>query len=246
MLGQTGSMVSTAGRKSWHLLGYLHNHARMWFASIWIFTLRLPGAWGFFLRHLIDGNLGLQHSQLALGCGPSHTRQDLPCNCRQLRRTPTSASAPQVSHQRPAPCRCRQYSCPASRPRRRTSTQRHPASSFSLKKTCRPGIPAGPVPAPEGHRRPDRAPAVRPLPVAAPVHRFTADAVSDALARRSPRRPPLSPCRPARSFWTSPAHRALRRSAHPSPRPAPSPARWRIRPPCRAKGHHPDPSPARP
>ena len=22
--------------------GYLHNHARMWFASIWIFTLRLP------------------------------------------------------------------------------------------------------------------------------------------------------------------------------------------------------------
>jgi deoxyribodipyrimidine photo-lyase len=22
--------------------GYLHNHARMWFASIWVFTLRLP------------------------------------------------------------------------------------------------------------------------------------------------------------------------------------------------------------
>jgi len=38
--------------------GYLHNHARMWFASIWIFTLRLPwtlGA-GFFLRHLIDAD----------------------------------------------------------------------------------------------------------------------------------------------------------------------------------------------
>jgi deoxyribodipyrimidine photo-lyase len=36
--------------------GYLHNHARMWFASIWIFTLRLPWALGadFFLRHLID------------------------------------------------------------------------------------------------------------------------------------------------------------------------------------------------
>ena len=38
--------------------GYLHNHARMWFASIWIFTLRLPWALGadFFLRHLIDGD----------------------------------------------------------------------------------------------------------------------------------------------------------------------------------------------
>ncbi len=38
--------------------GWLHNHARMWFASIWIFTLRLPwelGA-GFFESHLLDGD----------------------------------------------------------------------------------------------------------------------------------------------------------------------------------------------
>ncbi len=38
--------------------GYLHNHARMWFASIWIFTLRLPWELGadFFMRHLLDGD----------------------------------------------------------------------------------------------------------------------------------------------------------------------------------------------
>ncbi|MCC5839049.1 MAG: hypothetical protein JJT96_02910 [Opitutales bacterium] len=38
--------------------GYLHNHARMWFASIWIFTLRLPWELGadLFLRHLVDGD----------------------------------------------------------------------------------------------------------------------------------------------------------------------------------------------
>ncbi len=38
--------------------GYLHNHARMWFASIWIFTLRLPWRIGadFFFRHLLDGD----------------------------------------------------------------------------------------------------------------------------------------------------------------------------------------------
>lgn len=38
--------------------GYLHNHARMWFASIWIFTLRLPWALGadFFLRNLLDAD----------------------------------------------------------------------------------------------------------------------------------------------------------------------------------------------
>ena len=39
-------------------MGYLHNHARMWFASIWIFTLRLPWSLGadFFLRHLLDAD----------------------------------------------------------------------------------------------------------------------------------------------------------------------------------------------
>jgi deoxyribodipyrimidine photo-lyase len=38
--------------------GYLHNHARMWFASIWIFTLRLPWSLGadFFLRYLVDAD----------------------------------------------------------------------------------------------------------------------------------------------------------------------------------------------
>lgn len=38
--------------------GFLHNHARMWFASIWIFTLKLPWQLGadFFLRHLLDGD----------------------------------------------------------------------------------------------------------------------------------------------------------------------------------------------
>ncbi|MEM7465570.1 MAG: FAD-binding domain-containing protein [Pseudomonadota bacterium] len=39
-------------------IGYLHNHARMWFASIWIFTLKLPWQLGadFFYRHLLDGD----------------------------------------------------------------------------------------------------------------------------------------------------------------------------------------------
>jgi deoxyribodipyrimidine photo-lyase len=38
--------------------GYLHNHARMWYASIWVHTLRLPWTLGaaFFLEHLLDGD----------------------------------------------------------------------------------------------------------------------------------------------------------------------------------------------
>ena len=37
---------------------YLHNHARMWFASIWIFTLNLPWQLGaeFFMKYLLDGD----------------------------------------------------------------------------------------------------------------------------------------------------------------------------------------------
>ena len=38
--------------------GYLHNHIRMWFASIWIFTLELPWQLGanFFMENLLDGD----------------------------------------------------------------------------------------------------------------------------------------------------------------------------------------------
>ena len=37
---------------------WLHNHVRMWFASIWVFTLRLPWALGadHFMQHLLDGD----------------------------------------------------------------------------------------------------------------------------------------------------------------------------------------------
>jgi len=37
---------------------YLHNHTRMWFASIWIFTLNLPWQKGaeFFMKYLFDGD----------------------------------------------------------------------------------------------------------------------------------------------------------------------------------------------
>lgn len=38
--------------------GYLHNHVRLWFASIWVFTLKLPWVLGaeWFYRHLLDGD----------------------------------------------------------------------------------------------------------------------------------------------------------------------------------------------
>ena len=58
MLGDTGIDGFDHWARELVATGYLHNHARMWFASIWIFTLRLPWELGadFFLRHLIDGD----------------------------------------------------------------------------------------------------------------------------------------------------------------------------------------------
>ena len=58
MAGQTGIDCFDVWADELVRTGYLHNHARMWFASIWIFTLRLPWELGadFFLRHLMDGD----------------------------------------------------------------------------------------------------------------------------------------------------------------------------------------------
>jgi len=56
--GETGLAPFDHWAQELATTGYLHNHARMWFASIWIFTLRLPWELGadFFLRHLADGD----------------------------------------------------------------------------------------------------------------------------------------------------------------------------------------------
>jgi deoxyribodipyrimidine photo-lyase len=56
--GQTGLDCFDAWAEELVQTGYLHNHARMWFASIWIFTLELPWRLGadFFYRHLLDGD----------------------------------------------------------------------------------------------------------------------------------------------------------------------------------------------
>ena len=56
--GRTGIAAFDVWARELVETGYLHNHARMWFASIWIFTLKLPWELGadFFLRHLMDGD----------------------------------------------------------------------------------------------------------------------------------------------------------------------------------------------
>ena len=56
--GMTGIGCLDAWANELRQTGYLHNHVRMWFASIWVHTLRLPWQLGadFFMRHLLDGD----------------------------------------------------------------------------------------------------------------------------------------------------------------------------------------------
>jgi deoxyribodipyrimidine photo-lyase len=58
MEGRTGIACFDAWVGELRELGWLHNHARMWFASIWIFTLGLPWQLGsdFFYKHLLDAD----------------------------------------------------------------------------------------------------------------------------------------------------------------------------------------------
>lgn len=55
---QTGNRVIDYFANELVTTGYLHNHARMWFAAWWVHEARLPWPSGaaFFFRHLLDGD----------------------------------------------------------------------------------------------------------------------------------------------------------------------------------------------
>ena len=59
ILGKTGIECFDFWSNQLHTDGYLHNHARMWYASIWIHTLKLPWELGasHFLEYLVDGDI---------------------------------------------------------------------------------------------------------------------------------------------------------------------------------------------
>ena len=73
--GNTGIDCFDAWTEELLETGYLHNHARMWFASIWVFTLELPWELGadFFYRHLMDGDPASNTLSWRWVCG-LHTR----------------------------------------------------------------------------------------------------------------------------------------------------------------------------
>ena len=87
--------------------GWLHNHARMWFASIWIHTLRLPWALGadLFLRRLVDGDPASNTLSWRWVAG-LHTRgKPYAARAENIRRYTDGRYTPTGLNEAPAPLR---------------------------------------------------------------------------------------------------------------------------------------------
>lgn len=187
MLGETGIDGFDQWAQELVSTGYLHNHARMWFASIWIFTLRLPWELGadFFLRHLVDGDPASNTLSWRWVAGlhtPGKSYLATPENIAtftQGRFLPEglateAAALPMRPHPAPRPCPAGD-AVDTGVQSLLLVTEEDLSPEFLLVQHFRP-----------------RAIAVltdvagrSPLAVAEPVHRFTAGAVADAISRLS-------------------------------------------------------------
>jgi len=185
--GRTGIDCFDAWARELVETGYLHNHARMWFASIWIFTLGLPWQLGadFFLRHLLDGD----PASNTLGwrwVGGLHTkgktylaRPDNIAKFTDGRFNPAgqlAASAGPLSEDEDHPLVPLQHPDTAAKPRR--------AGLLVTEEDCAPetlDLPATPAAAiglTATHGR-------SPMRVAPAAYNFSESAVADALVRAS-------------------------------------------------------------
>ena len=164
--------------------GYLHNHARMWFASIWIFTLGLPWQWGadFFLRHLLDGDPasntlswrwvgGLQTRGKTYLARPANIAKYTEGRFRPHQQL--ASDAPPLEGQPPPP--------PGKLPVPVTIDWDVPTGWLLTEEDLSPGFLNLPGDLPVASLT---APGLRsPLAVAEQVHRFAEGAVSDCLTR---------------------------------------------------------------
>lgn len=193
MLGETGIDGFDHWARQLVATNYLHNHARMWFASIWIFTLRLPWELGadFFLRHLIDGDpasntlswrwVGGLHTpgktylatqdNIARNTGGRFHPEGLAPEAPPLPLSPLPAA-------RPAP---QGDPVDPTLPSLLLVTEEDLSPGFLLDQGLRPCSVA--VLTDVAGRS--------PLGVADPVHRFTAGAIADGLARVDAPRAPV-------------------------------------------------------
>ena len=186
--GETGLDAFDHWARELATTGYMHNHARMWFASIWIFTLRLPWELGadFFLRHLLDGDPASNTLSWRWVAGLQTPGKHYLARPDNIARYTEGRFQPTGLTLSAAPLRG--AAAPAlPRPARgRHARPRHAHRSHPDRGGPRPGLPPRPHP-PRGDLRPPLAGAPEP---------------PRRLARRSrpsPRPPPATPWRATRT-----------------------------------------------
>ena len=190
MNGQTGLECLDAWANELVQTGYLHNHARMWFASIWIFTLQLPWRLGadFFYRHLLDGDAASNTLGWRWVAG-LHTRgKPYPADAQNIatftaqRFTPRATDLAKVTHGLEA---SEPDGLPPARPLRRFTAPKpgQPTALLITDEDCR--IEDFDLAALDIRTTATLATSAlrSPLPVSDLVTRFEADALADSALR---------------------------------------------------------------
>lgn len=116
--GETGIDCMDAWANELLETGYLHNHVRMWFASIWIHTLRLPWQLGadFFMRHLLDGDPASNTLSWRWVCGLQTQGKVYVATAENIERFTNGRFAPHGLLSKEAPPETEPYTIPPSLP----------------------------------------------------------------------------------------------------------------------------------
>lgn len=185
MLGQTGIDGFDHWANELVATGYLHNHARMWFASIWIFTLRLPWELGadFFLRHLIDGDPASNTLSWRWVGGLHTPGKTYLATSDNIEKNTNGRFRPEdLAHSAPPPPMPR---LPDPRPLAPGGwvDPGQPSLLLVTEDDLTPDQIPGSSLQPRAVAGLTHVAGRSPLPVAGPVHRFVAGAMGDTLAR---------------------------------------------------------------
>jgi len=190
--GSTGIACMDAWIHELHADGYLHNHARMWFASIWIHTLNLPWTLGadLFMRQLLDGDPASNTLSWRWVAGRQTLGKTYLARADNIHTFTNGRFSPeprQLAAQAPAPANLPQHPRPTALPAPGMASAGLRCGILLTEEDLDPmsaaehlaGMPDGVVAVAGSHFATRRS----PRPVSDHVLRFTAGALDDALAR---------------------------------------------------------------
>ena len=188
--GQTGIDCFDAWMRELVATGYLHNHARMWMASIWIFTLRLPWEAGadLFMRHLLDGDPASNTLSWRWVAGLQTPGKHYLARPDNIVRYTEGRFAPKGLVSDAAPLSGPPHPTRRALPADARPDPDLPTGILLTEEDLSPGFLFDDHPGPIlGHAALITVAGRSPLPVAQPVVAFTQEAMADARARWSGR-----------------------------------------------------------